>query len=85
MAFEEIKTDSGPVDFALSGDGDLRRVVEVKKLSCGSQGDLVHVERCARHIDVEPRYQGDFVVPFLCLMSSGELDLDRLKVGNAWH
>ena len=82
---EKMKIDSRPVDFALGGEGDLDGVIEVRKLSRGSREDLVDVERRARYIDSEPRYQGDVAIPIQYSMSSGELDLNRLKVGNAWH
>jgi type I restriction enzyme R subunit len=72
-AVEEFDTDNGPADYALCGDGELLGVVEAKKLSLGPQGVLVQAERYARGIVAEPRYQGEFGVPFLYSTNGEEI------------
>ncbi len=65
LAVEEFPTAAGPADYALTGEHEIVGVVEAKKLSLGPQGVLVQAERYSKGIDQEPRYQGEFGVPFL--------------------
>jgi type I restriction enzyme R subunit len=65
LAVREFETANGPVDYALIDTGDPIGVVEAKKLSLGPQGVLTQAERYARGIDQQPRYQGEYGVPFL--------------------
>jgi type I restriction enzyme R subunit len=65
LAVEEFPTSAGPADYALIGDRQVVGVVEAKKLSLGAQGVLVQAERYSNGFDQEPRYQGEFGVPFL--------------------
>jgi type I restriction enzyme R subunit len=64
-AVEEWPTAAGPADYALCDEGAVRGVVEAKKLTVGPQGVLTQAERYSRGIAQEPRYQGEFGVPFL--------------------
>jgi type I restriction enzyme R subunit len=64
-AVEEYETAYGPADYALCGDGQVRGVVEAKKVTLGPQGVLVQAERYSKGIAQVPRYQGEFGVPFL--------------------
>ena len=64
-AIEEYETRNGPTDYALCDRGQIRGVVEAKKVTLGPQGVLVQAERYAKGIDQTPRYQGEFGVPFL--------------------
>jgi type I restriction enzyme, R subunit len=64
-AVEEWPTDFGPADYALCDEHAVRGVVEAKKLTVGAQGILPQAERYARAIDRQPKYQGEFGVPFL--------------------
>ena len=65
LAIEEFPTAAGPADYALSGERQIVGVVEAKKLSLGPQGVLVQAERYSKGLEQEPRYQGEFGVPFL--------------------
>src|ERR1035438_7967679 len=65
QAVEEFPTSAGPADYALTGEGQIVAVVEAKKLSLGPQGVLVQAERYSKGLPQEPRYQGEFGVPFL--------------------
>jgi type I restriction enzyme R subunit len=64
-AVEEWPTAAGPADYALCDAGAVRGVVEAKKLTFGAQGVLPQAERYSRGIAQDPRYQGEFGVPFL--------------------
>jgi type I restriction enzyme, R subunit len=65
LAVEEFPTSAGPADYALTGEQQIVGVVEAKKLSLGPQGVLVQAERYSKGLNQEPRYQGEFGVPFL--------------------
>jgi type I restriction enzyme R subunit len=65
LAIKEFATTNGPADYALIDGGQPIGVVEAKKLTLGPQGVLTQAERYARGIDQQPRYQGEFGVPFL--------------------
>src|SRR6266536_5662408 len=65
LALTEFETSNGPADYALCHKGQVRGVVEAKKLTLGPQGVLVQAERYARGIRQVPMYQGQFGVPFL--------------------
>src|SRR2546430_8440848 len=71
-AVPELPTTAGPADYALCDGGSIRGVVEAKKLTLGPQGVLPQAERYSRAILQEPRYQGEFGVPFL-YSSNGEV------------
>ncbi|MGY1681989.1 type I restriction endonuclease subunit R [Geodermatophilus sp. SYSU D01176] len=64
-AVEEWPTASGPADYALCVDGQVRGVVEAKRLTVGPQGVLTQAERYSQGITQVPRYQGKYGVPFL--------------------
>jgi type I restriction enzyme R subunit len=64
-AVEEFETRNGPADYALCDDGRILGVVEAKKVSLGPQGVLIQAERYSKGVDQDPKYQGDFGVPFL--------------------
>jgi type I restriction enzyme R subunit len=72
-AVEEFETANGPADYALCDRRRALGVVEAKKLSLGPQGVLVQAERYARGIDQQPRYQGEFGVPFLYSTNGEEI------------
>jgi type I restriction enzyme R subunit len=72
-AVEEFPTDNGPADYALCDDLRIRAVAEAKKLSLGPQGVLVQAERYSSGVDQEPRYQGEYGVPFLYSTNGEEI------------
>lgn len=72
-AVEEFDTPLGPADYALCDGGQVRGVVEAKKVTLGPQGVLPQAERYSRAIEQEPRYQGEFGVPFLYSTNGEEI------------
>ena len=64
-AIREYPTASGPADYALCDAREVRAVVEAKKLATGPQEVLTQAQRYSRGIDQQPRYQGQYGVPFL--------------------
>jgi type I restriction enzyme R subunit len=64
-AVEEFETADGPADYALCDQGRVHGVVEAKKLTLGPHGVLTQAERYSKGIAQQPRYQGEFGVPFL--------------------
>jgi type I restriction enzyme R subunit len=64
-ALTELPTSYGPADYALCDDGRVIGVVEAKKLTIGPEGVLTQAERYSRGIRQQPRYQGEYGVPFL--------------------
>jgi len=64
-ALTELPTHGGPADYALCADARVLGVVEAKKLTIGPQGVLTQAERYSRGIQQQPRYQGEYGVPFL--------------------
>ena len=64
-AVEEYETANGPADYALCDGGQVRGVVEAKKVTLGPQGVLVQAERYSKGVRQVPMYQGEFGVPFL--------------------
>ena len=64
-ALTELPTHDGPADYALCADDRVIGVVEAKKLTIGPQGVLTQAERYSRGIQQQPRYQGEYGVPFL--------------------
>src|SRR5664280_101016 len=71
-AVEEFETANGPADYALCDAGQVRGVVEAKKVTIGPQGVLAQAERYSRGIRQVPMYQGEFGAPFL-YSTSGEV------------
>jgi type I restriction enzyme R subunit len=66
-ALEEVPTDAGPADYALSDTGDLLGVVEAKKLTVGPEGVLTQASRYSRGLSnhqITPLPDGHHV-PFL--------------------
>jgi type I restriction enzyme R subunit len=92
VAIKEFATTHGPADYALVDGGQPIGVVEAKKLTLGPQGVLTQAERYARGIDQQPRYQGEFGVPFL-YATNGEVlwfhdvrhPLNRSREISAFH
>lgn len=64
-AVEEFETVNGPADYALCDEGQVRGVVEAKKVTLGPQGVLTQAERYSKGVHQVPMYQGEFGVPFL--------------------
>jgi type I restriction enzyme R subunit len=64
-ALTELPTLDGPADYALCEDGRVIGVVEAKKLTIGPEGVLTQAERYSRGVKQQPRYQGEYGVPFL--------------------
>jgi len=64
-ALTEFPTHDGPADYALCADARVLGVVEAKKLTTGPAGVLTQAERYSRGIRQQPRYQGEYGVPFL--------------------
>ena len=64
-ALPELPTNDGPADYALCVAQRVQAVVEAKKLTVGPQGVLTQAERYSRGIQQQPRYQGEYGVPFL--------------------
>ena len=72
-ALTELPTHDGPADYALCADARVLGVVEAKKLSIGPQGVLAQAERYSQRLEQEPRYQGEFGVPFLYSTNGEEI------------
>ena len=64
-ALTELPTHNGPADYALCVAQRVMAVVEAKKLTVGPQGVLTQAERYSRGIQQQPRFQGEYGVPFL--------------------
>src|SRR5581483_5185569 len=64
-ALIELPTMDGPADYALCDDGRVIGVIEAKKLTIGPEGVLTQAERYSRGVRQQPRYQGEYGVPFL--------------------
>src|SRR5436190_1505191 len=64
-AITELPTALGPADYALCAGQRVNAVVEAKKLTVGPQGVLTQAERYSRGIQQQPRFQGEYSVPFL--------------------
>jgi type I restriction enzyme, R subunit len=64
-AIPELPTLDGPADYALCTAQRIQAVVEAKKLTVGPQGVLTQAERYSRGIQQQPRWQGEYGVPFL--------------------
>ncbi len=64
-ALTELSTLDGPADYTLCAAGRVVGVVEAKKLTLGPEGVLTQAERYSRGIRQQPRYQGEYGVPFL--------------------
>ncbi len=64
-ALPELATLDGPADYALCAEQRVQAVVEAKKLTVGPQGVLSQAERYSRGIQQQPRWQGEYGVPFL--------------------
>jgi len=62
-ALTEFPTYDGPADYALCVAQ--QAVVEAKKLTLGPTGVLTQAERYSRGIHQQPRFQGEYGVPFL--------------------
>jgi type I restriction enzyme R subunit len=91
-AVRELETRNGPADYALCDDGSVRGVVEAKKVRLGPQEVLTQAERYSQAIAQEPKYQGQYGVPFL-YSSSGEViwfhdvrhQLNRSRLVSRFH
>src|SRR5581483_9446677 len=64
-ALIELPTLDGPADYALCDGSRVVGVVEAKKLTIGAEGVLTQAERYSRGVRQQPRYQGEYGVPFL--------------------
>ncbi len=64
-ALAEFPTSDGPADYALCVAQRVSAVVEAKKLTVGPHGVLIQAERYSRGIKQQPRFQGEYGVPFL--------------------
>jgi type I restriction enzyme R subunit len=64
-AVEEYETANGPADYGLCDGGQVRGVVEAKKVTLGPQGVLTQAERYSKGLHQVPMYQGEFGAPFL--------------------
>jgi type I restriction enzyme R subunit len=64
-ALPELSTFDGPADYALCAEGRVVGVVEAKKLTIGPEGVLTQAERYSRGIRQQPRFRGEYGVPFL--------------------
>lgn len=71
-AIEDFESSNGPADYALCDGGQVRGVVEAKKVAVGPQGVLTQAERYSKGIRQVPMYQGAFGVPFL-YFTNGEV------------
>ena len=91
-AVEEFETTNGPADYALCEGGQVRGVVEAKKVTLGPQGVLTQAERYSKGIRQVPMYQSEFGVPFL-YSTNGELiwfhdvrnELNRSRQVSGFH
>jgi type I restriction enzyme R subunit len=72
-AIEEFETVNGPADYVLCAEDQFVGVAEAKKLTLGPQGVLPQAQRYSKAIDQQPRYQGEFGVPFLYSTNGEEI------------
>jgi type I restriction enzyme R subunit len=72
-AVEEFETVNGPADYALCTQDQIVGVAEAKKVTLGPQGVLTQAERYSRAIEQQPKYQGEFGVPFLYSTNGEEI------------
>ncbi len=75
-AVRELPTLAGPADYALCDNESVQAVVEAKKVGLGPQEVLTQAERYSNGIPQEPRYQGEYGVPFV-YSSNGEINWFR--------
>lgn len=92
QALVEYETAHGPADYALCHRGQVRGVIEAKKVGAGPQGVLVQAERYSRGIRQVPMYQGEFGVPFLYATNGEQLwfhdvrsNLNRSRLVSHFH
>lgn len=71
-AVVEWPTSNGPADYALTDEGEVRGVVEAKKVTVGPQGVLAQAERYSKGIRANPLIRGEYGVPFL-YSTNGEI------------
>jgi type I restriction enzyme, R subunit len=64
-AIPEHQTFDGPADYALCNAQRILGVVEAKRLTVGPMGVLTQAARYSRGIRQQPRWQGEYGVPFL--------------------
>jgi type I restriction enzyme R subunit len=91
-ALTELPTHDGPADYALCADDRVLGVVEAKKLTIGPEGVLTQAARYSRGVRQQPRYQGEYGVPFL-YSTNGEVirfhdvrrELNRSRDVSAFH
>jgi type I restriction enzyme R subunit len=91
-ALTELSTFDGPADYALCDAGHVVGVVEAKKLTVGPEGVLTQAERYSRGIQQQPRYQGEYGVPFLYSTNGERIrfhdarrELNRSRDVSAFH
>ena len=91
-ALTELSTFDGPADYALCDAGHVVGVVEAKKLTVGPEGVLTQAERYSRGIRQQPRYQGEYGVPFLYSTNGERIrfhdvrrELNRSRDVSAFH
>src|SRR4051812_19145841 len=91
-AIPELPTSDGPADYALCAAQRIQAVVEAKKLTVGSHGVLTQAERYSRGIQQQPRYQGEYGVPFLCSTNGEQVrfpdvrrEHNRSRWGSGFH
>ena len=86
-ALIEHPTLDGPADYALCAAQRILAVVEAKKLTVGPHGVLTQAERYSRGIQQEPRFQGEYGVPFLYATNGEQIrfhDVRREHNGSRW-
>ena len=91
-AVEEWPTTAGPADYALTDGGEVRGVVEAKKITVGPQGVLTQAERYSRGIPSTPMIRGEFGVPFLYATNGEQIhfhdvrrEQNRSRIVSAFH
>lgn len=86
-ALPELATLDGPADYALCAEQRVQAVVEAKKLTVGPQGVLSQAERYSRGIQQQPRWQGEYGVPFLYSTNGEQIrfhDVRRERNRSRW-
>ncbi len=86
-AITELPTADGPADYALCVAQKIYGVVEAKKLTLGPEGVLTQAERYSRGIQQQPRYQGEYAVPFLYSTNGEQIrfhDVRRERNRSRW-
>ena len=87
MAIPELPTLEGPADYALCFSQRVQAVVEAKRVGIGAQEVLLQAQRYSRGVQQQPRWQGEYGVPFLYSTNGEQIrfhDIRREQNRSRW-